>query len=318
MPCGWISIDAMDVSGDVHLEVDDHDLYKERINRNGRLVKSQSPTLAKLGAKKPVEAVARGDEAPECGSCYGAETAEMKCCNTCKDVRDAYRKKNWSLKSIDVVEQCRGQELEIEIDRQRGEGCHVYGDMKINKVAGNIHFAPGHSFQQGMMHLHDLSPFQGEKPFDFSHTIHKLAFGLEYPGLKNPLDGHVQQQKPLPFKSNDGNIPAGGTYQYFLKVVPTKYTTVANSTIHSNQYSVTETYREPIPGIMQQIPGVFFYYDLSPVRVQYKEERRSFFSFMTSACAIIGGLFTISGIVDSSIYAGQRAAKKKMGIGKLS
>lgn len=48
------------------------------------------------------------------------------------------------------------------------------------QVAGNFHIAPGRSYQQGNMHVHDLSPFSGHT-FDFSHTIHKLAFGQEYP-----------------------------------------------------------------------------------------------------------------------------------------
>ena len=61
------------------------------------------------------------------------------------------------------------------------------------QVAGNFHIAPGRSYQQGAMHIHDLSPFVGQT-FDFSHTIHRLAFGQEYPGMKNPLDGATVKQ----------------------------------------------------------------------------------------------------------------------------
>lgn len=56
------------------------------------------------------------------------------------------------------------------------------------QVAGNFHFAPGRSFQQGNMHVHDMAPFAGQK-LDFSHTVNKLSFGKPYPGMKNPLDG---------------------------------------------------------------------------------------------------------------------------------
>ena len=31
---------------------------------------------------------------------------------------------------------------------QAGEGCHLYGKLLVNKVAGNFHIAPGKSFQQ--------------------------------------------------------------------------------------------------------------------------------------------------------------------------
>ena len=79
------------------------------------------------------------------------------------------------------------------------------------QVAGNFHFAPGKSFQQGSMHVHDLVPFRGLE-FDTSHIIDKLSFGLEYPGMTNPLD------KTRVSKQNTRN-PAGraGAYQYFLK-----------------------------------------------------------------------------------------------------
>ena len=37
--------------------------------------------------------------------------------------------------------------------------------------------------------VHDLQPF-GVKLFNMSHTIKKLSFGREYPGIVNPLNGH--------------------------------------------------------------------------------------------------------------------------------
>ena len=51
--------------------------------------------------------------------------------------------------------------------------------------------------------------------FDVSHTVHKLSFGRDYPGRKNPLDAvNVPRVNP--------HNPRGvtGTYQYFLKVAP--------------------------------------------------------------------------------------------------
>ena len=51
---------------------------------------------------------------------------------------------------------------------------------QVNKVAGNFHFAAGHSYQQGSMHIHDMAPF-AEKTLDFTHKIHSLSFGQPYP-----------------------------------------------------------------------------------------------------------------------------------------
>jgi hypothetical protein len=38
---------------------------------------------------------------------------------------------------------------------------------------------------------------------------------------------------------------------------------------------------------------VFFFYDLSPIMVRYVEQRKSFLHFLTSVCAVVGGVFTV-------------------------
>ena len=65
--------------------------------------------------------------------------------------------------------------------QQEGEGCRVYGKLEVAKVAGNFHFAAGKSYQQGSVHIHDMSPFV-DKVIDFSHTIGRLSFGAPFPG----------------------------------------------------------------------------------------------------------------------------------------
>jgi hypothetical protein len=54
------------------------------------------------------------------------------------------------------------------------------------------------------------------------------------------------------------------------------------------------------------------------LQVKFVEERVSFLHFLTNVCAIMGGVFTVSGIIDSFIYHGHRAIKKKVELGKLS
>lgn len=79
-------------------------------------------------------------------------------------------------------------------------------------------------------------------------------------GMKNPLDGLSVKQRDLPHLHDEQNIPSGGTFQYFLKVVPTTYTTLSNSTISSNQYSVTEHFKEPIAGPSRELPVRLHYF----------------------------------------------------------
>ena len=56
--------------------------------------------------------------------------------------------------------------------------------------------------------------------------------------------------------------------------------------------------------------------DRSVPQVVIKENARSFAHFITSVCAIIGGVFTVTGLVDSVVYHGSKTIAKKMSMGK--
>ena len=52
-------------------------------------------------------------------------------------------------------------------------------------------------------------------------------------------------------------------------MVPTTYIDSHNKTIQSNQYSVTEHFKPTVDTHHGgQLPGVFIFYDLSPIKVQ--------------------------------------------------
>ncbi|XP_072953574.1 uncharacterized protein [Typha angustifolia] len=307
LPCSILSLDAMDISGEEHLDVK-HDIIKKRIDSYGNFIEARQDGIGAPKIEKPLQRHGGRLEHNEtyCGSCYGAEASDEDCCNSCEEVREAYRKKGWGLSNPDLIDQCKREGFLQRIKDEEGEGCNVYGFLEVNKVAGNFHFAPGKSFQQSNMHVHDLLPFQKDS-FNISHKINRLTFGEYFPGVLNPLDG-AQWMQQTPY----------GMYQYFIKVVPTVYTDINGRTIQSNQFSVTEHYRSDENARIQYIPGVFFFYDLSPIKVMFAEGHVSFLHFLTNVCAIVGGIFTVSGILDSLVYHSQRAIKKKMEIGKFS
>ncbi|KAK6156853.1 hypothetical protein DH2020_011101 [Rehmannia glutinosa] len=359
IPCTLLSLDAMDISGERHLDIR-HDIFKKRIDSHGNVIEVRQDGI---GAPKDLEfmvlavdidisshthanskitkSLHQMIERPlqrhggrlehnetYCGSCFGAETSDDDCCNSCEEVREAYRKRGWGLTNTDLIDQSlfllliRVQSFELvnggiactrglgegfvqKVKEEEGEGCNIHGSLEVNKVAGNFHFAPGKSFHQQNLHLLDLLALQTES-YNISHKINKLSFGDSIPGIVNPLDG-VQWVQEMP----------NGVYQYFIKVVPTIYTNIRGHTIQSNQFSVTEHYKSSEEDHFRSLPGVFFFYDLSPIKVTFTEEHASFLHFLTHICAIVGGIFTVAGIVDSFIYHGQKAIKKKMEIGKL-
>ena len=86
--------------------------------------------------------------------------------------------------------QCKREGFMQKIKEQDGEGCQVFGSLEVNKVAGNFHFAPGKSFQQANMHVHDLMAF-GKDSFNMSHKVNEITFGVRFPGVVNPLNGYI-------------------------------------------------------------------------------------------------------------------------------
>ena len=224
----------------------------------------------------------------ECGSCYGAEARgstrglldavpnlmvkyiNKGICNTCDEVRDAYRRRGWAFFNMENIKPCKDEGSRLKEQEEKNEGCRVTGTLEVNKVAGNFHFAPGKSFQSIGFQLHDLLNFQRNVvQHNVSHVINHLSFGKKFPGRVNPLDGLSRFTE---FKS--------GMYQYFIKVVPTKYAYLNKSVIDTNQFSSTEHFRK-IEGLQRGLPGVFFFYDLSPIMVTFAERSNSFLELVT-------------------------------------
>ncbi|KAL2232008.1 UNVERIFIED_CONTAM: Endoplasmic reticulum-Golgi intermediate compartment protein 3 [Sesamum indicum] len=190
LPCSIVSLDAMDISGEQHLDVR-HDIIKKRIDAHGNVIETRPDTIGAPKIERPLQRHGGRLEHNEtyCGSCYGAEATDDDCCNNCEEVREAYRKKGWALSDPDLIDQCKREGFLQKIKDEEGEGCNVYGFLDVNKVAGNFHFAPGKSFQQSNVHVHDLLAFHKDS-FNISHRINRLAFGDYFPGAVNPLDGY--------------------------------------------------------------------------------------------------------------------------------
>ena len=66
------------------------------------------------------------------------------------------------------------------------------------------------------------------------------------------------------------------------------------------RYSVTHHNQE---GSESVLPGIYFYYDFSSILVSYKETQVTFLHFLTQVSAIVGGIFTVSMLLDRIIYS---------------
>lgn len=74
----------------------------------------------------------------------------------------------------------------------------------------------------------------------------------------------------------------------------TRYQPLRGPEIRSHQYSTTKNSKNINLGMGGAgLPGVFFFYEFSSIRITYVESRSTFLHFLTHACAIVGGVFTV-------------------------
>jgi len=199
--------------------------------------------------------------------------------------------------------------LRGEMEPTLGEGCVIWGTAHVSRVAGNMHVALGGG-HAGLFHTSHVHRFTMDEivRFNPSHTIHYLTFEAPHHVIVPPLNGVSKM------------VLGAAHIQYFIKIVPTEIVDTDGKITESAQYSVTEDVRAVtvMPFMMQMtshmIPGVFFVYDMSPFMVQITRWRTSFISFLTSVCAMIGGVVTITGILDSTFYHGDQMLRRR-GVG---
>ncbi|KAI0684934.1 endoplasmic reticulum-derived transport vesicle ERV46 [Cytidiella melzeri] len=325
VPCYLLSLDVMDISGETQTDIT-HRISKNRLTEKGDIVPGQS--TAEL--QNEVDKINEQRQNGYCGSCYGGIEPESGCCNSCEEVRQAYVNRGWSFNSPDAIEQCVQEGWSDRLKEQAHEGCNIAGLIQVNKVVGNIHFSPGRSFRTAAQNIYELVPYLKEdgNRHDFSHTIHTFAFqgydeydfekanvGIKLKqklGVLNPLDATTMRTSKAQYM-----------FQYFLKVVSTQFRTLDGKIINTHQYSATHFERDLTKGLAENnqggvhvmhgisgIPGAFFNYEISPILIVHQETRQSFAHFLTSTCAIVGGVLTVASLIDSVAFATSKKLKK--------
>jgi len=335
VPCYLLSLDIMDISGETQRDIS-HNILKTRVEPSGRFVRGSRTTDLKNDVEKHQES----QDPNYCGSCYGGKPPnESGCCNTCEEVRTAYTNKGWSFTNPDRIEQCNNEGWSDKLKEQANEGCNISGRLRVNKVIGNIHLSPGRSFQSSSRNIYELVPYlrdDGNK-HDFSHTIHKFSFegDDEYDYRKAKVGREMKERlglssNPLDDTEHKTSKPSY-MFQYFLKVVSTQFRSLDNKIINSHQYSVTHFERDLAEGGQSDtpqgvhlqhgvsgMPGAFFNFEISPILVVHTDTRQSFAHFVTSTCAIVGGVLTVASLLDSVLFATTRVIKKQVGGGSAT
>lgn len=128
---------------------------------------------------------------------------------------------------------------------------------------------------------------------NLSHVVHELSFGPYFPDIAQPLDHSVEISKDH-----------FSIFQYFVNIVPTRYTDGGGRTIQTNQYSVTDYVRTVQHGM--GVPGIFLKFDVEPLALSMKQRTATLTQFLVRLAGILGGVWVCAGY---TLRAGDRAVR---------
>lgn len=185
----------------------------------------------------------------------------------------------------------------IDHQKNKHSGCRLEVSFQINKVPGNFHLST-HSAASQPSHI------------DMAHEIHEISFGDDVRSLN--LHGSFD---PLA-NTNKLDDSALQSHEYHLRIVPSIYEELNGIVLRPYQYSYAHKKYISLGFTGHVIPAIWFKYDINPISVKYKERRKPFYEFLCMTCAIVGGTFTVAGIIDSLVFSASNILEK-LEIGKL-
>lgn len=182
-------------------------------------------------------------------------------------------------------------------------GCQLVGHLMLDRAPGNFHI-------QARSPHHDMNPHMA----NLSHVVHHLSVG-EPLGMANLKQGRVTAPEGVLARLSpmDGNVyvthELHEAYHHYLKVVTTNVEGLTFAGKNTKAYQILQSsqlslYRNDL------VPEAKFIFDLSPIQVSYRTTSRHWYDYITSLMAIVGGTFTVVGMLESSIHAVATRKKK--------
>ena len=197
----------------------------------------------------------------------------------------------------------------VKTEMINDEGCKLKGFFYVDAVPGTFQITSGY-YGTIIQRLAN----EGVLKFNSQHKIRRISFG-EF-NRKEIWSNYGRNIAKLSYllnniKKNDKNAKI---HQYYLKIVPTKFLTYSSKEINNYQY----TYNYFAENAIHEMPTLYFRYDLSPITVEYKQYKETFLNFFINICAIIGGVFTVTGIIDAIIHKSVMILLRKAEMNKIA
>lgn len=221
-----------------------------------------------------------------------------------------HKREHWALSGGSALSRKEVGGQAVEHASLDGEGCQITGSVRISRVPGQLRVSAAsasHSFNTRVMNV--------------SHHVDRLLF--------QGMEETMRIRHVLPLEQRSGLLSSSykmhgelATLKHYLKVVPFRYAFLDGETQQTYMYKANYNEYHPrklewYEGIADAyvdtdlVPNAAFHYDISPVMVVMREQTQSFSSFVTKICAVIGGIYTVVGLLDNVVYHSTEAIKKR-------
>lgn len=196
-----------------------------------------------------------------------------------------------------------------------GSGCTLDGSVEVERAAGTIivqilHHDPSRIvLRNGFLSASKGEARSGTRRVagqNLTHIIHDFGFGP-------PISGSVGEGRNSLAGNKFVAEEESGLVKYSLKVVPISHQRMYRAEVKTHTYSANVVHVGESAAVKDVtattlLLGVEFSYDFNPVMVRYTDSRKSLLEFITSVCAIVGGVHTVSGLLVRGI---QGVSRKK-------
>lgn len=201
--------------------------------------------------------------------------------------------------------------LHVTAHAEATEGCELSGQLMVSRVPGSVQLkVDGHA------HAFNV------KATNLTHAVRHLSFG--YSDRRRNWNLERLSALALPPSLLHARTPLDGarfasersheSHMHYLKVIRTTLSLLGQAAptdmYHFTSASSTMTHHGS--------PAITFSYDLSPMQVLVAEETEGLFRFVVYCFAILGGGFTVFGLLDGVLFHGSRLLREKVGLGKAA
>ncbi|KAJ4481994.1 endoplasmic reticulum vesicle transporter-domain-containing protein [Lentinula aciculospora] len=350
VPCYLVSVDVMDISGETQRDITHSIRKARLDSSGKEIRGSRSTSLKNEVEKYTEDQSADycgscyGGLEPANGCCNTCEEVRTAYINkgwsfSNPDSIEQCKKEGWADKLKEQANEGCNVVGRVRVNKVAGN-IHLSPGRSFRSSSRDVYELVPYLRDDGSKH--DYSHTIHELTFESQHPL-SVLFGLllisaaslyyftsldddDYNFRKSRVTKEMRKRlgldDPLKGTTRTTNKPRY-MYQYFLKVVSTHFRTIDGQLLKSHQYSATHFERDIAEGgqgdtpqgvYLQHgvsgVPGVFFNFEISPILVVHTDTRQSFAHFVTSTCAIIGGVLTVASLFDSMLFATTRALKK--------